>query len=270
MRIDVSDHPLGRTLAKIVLSVIGATLTLVALTLFTPPATSDAALLQGNQNPDIFIGHDTDNIANPVIQPAGVVANQSLNNTDVLTGEGGNDILVGLLGNDVLVGGPGNDIFVGGPEGGVTPNSDVIIGGQGNDINIWAPGDGSDMFVGAEDIDTMVFGVIDRNAAGVPTAGGSAPGFLVVPTANVSGQGGFCTVERSGDPTFQFLARFFVRATGALAVTIRLSGVERLLCTSQAGGQITFADLTVANPQFIVVTQSQVAQADPVLGAIIR
>ena len=258
-----------RTLTAIV-SLTVTVVAVVAAALFGVPSATDAAFIRGGENPDIFIGHDTDNIANPAIQPAGVAANQSLNNTDVLLGEGGNDILVGLLGSDVLIGGTGNDIFIGGPEGGVAPNSDIIMGDDGNDINIWAPGDGSDMFVGGNGIDTMVFGVTDRNAAGVPTGGGSAPGFVVVPTANVSGQGGFCTVERSTDPTFEFLARFFVRATGALAVTVRLVGVERLICTSTAGGQITFADLTAATPQFIIVTQTQVEAADPVLGRIIR
>jgi Ca2+-binding RTX toxin-like protein len=238
--------------------------------LITTTRQSDAALAQGGDNPDIIIGADNDNLSNPTIQPAGIVANQSLNNTDVLSGGGGNDIIVGLLGSDVLIGGAGNDIFIGGPEGFVAPNSDIILGEDGNDINIWAPGDGSDAFVGGSGIDTLVFGVIDRDAAGVPTGGGSAPGFVVVPTANVSGQGGFCTIEQSADPSFNFLVRFFVRATGALAVTLRTHGVERLLCTSQAGGQITFADLTAANPVQIIVTRDQVLAADPVVGAIIR
>jgi hemolysin type calcium-binding protein len=259
-----------RGLLNALLSVTTLATIAVVGVMITTTRTSDAALAYGGENPDILIGSDTDNIANPAIQPAGVVANQSLNNTDVLSGGGGNDILVGLLGSDVLIGGPGNDIFIGGPEGFVAPNSDVILGEDGNDINIWAPGDGSDAFVGGSGVDTLVFGVIDRNAAGVPTGGGSAPGFSVVPTANVSGQGGFCTIERSADPSFDFLVRFFVRATGALAVTLRTNGVERMLCTSQAGGQITFADLTVANPVQIIVTRDQVLAADPVLGAIIR
>jgi hypothetical protein len=260
----------GRAVVNVALSVVLPALAIVGVTLLAPAQTSNAALLRGNENPDILLGRDDDNISNPIIQPAGTVANQSLNNADVLAGEGGNDILVGLLGSDVLLAGPGNDILIGGPEGFVAPNSDVIIGDDGNDINIWAPGDGSDVFIGGNGIDTMVFGVIDRNAAGVPTAGGSAPGFAVIPTANVSGQGGFCTVERSADPSYEFLVRFFLRATGALAVTVRLVGVERLICTSQPGGQITFADLTAATPQFIIVTREQVEQADPVLGRIIR
>jgi hypothetical protein len=261
---------LGRATRRALVVLVGTCAAGAALVLSGSARPSDAALLRGNQNPDILIGRDDDNTSNPAIQPPGVVANQSLNNTDVLSGDGGNDILVGLHGSDVLIGGPGNDIFIGGPEGFVAPNSDIILGEDGNDINIWAPGDGSDLFVGGDGTDTMIFGVIDRNAAGVPTGGGSAPGFAVVPTANVTGQPGFCTVERSPDPSYDFLVRFFVRATGAMAVTVRLVGVERLLCTSAPGGQITFADLTSANPQFIVVRREDVEAADPVIGRIIR
>jgi Ca2+-binding RTX toxin-like protein len=246
------------------------TATLVIGALIARPPQSTAALLGGGNNPDILIGRDDDNVNNPIIQPPNTVANQSLNNTDAIAGGGGNDILVGLLGSDVLLGGPGNDIFIGGPEGFVAPNSDVISGDEGNDISIWAPGDGSDVFVGGEGLDAQVFGVIDRNSAGVPTAGGSAPGFAVVPGANVTGQPGFCTLERSPDPSYQFLVRFFVRATGALAVTVRLVDVEQLFCTSQAGGQITYADLTSANPQLTVVRQADVEQLNAVVGRIIR
>ena len=260
---------IGRSaLKRTILSFVTVGVALAAAVLITSRV-GDAAFLNGSDGPDILVGRDDDNLANTTIQPPNTAANQSLNNTDVQVGGGGNDILVGLLGSDVQVGGGGNDILIGGPEGGQAPNSDIMFGDDGNDINIWAPGDGSDAFIGGPGLDTLVFGVIDR-AAGVPTAGPSAPGFAVVPTANVSGQGGFCTVERSTDPTYDFLVRFFGRATGALAVTVRTQGVERLLCTSQGGGQITFADLTVANPQFIIVTQGQIAAADPVLGAIVR
>jgi Ca2+-binding RTX toxin-like protein len=270
MRSNHSRWASGQALLKITVPVTTLAVGLTAVTLLTPARTSDAAFLSGSDNPDILLGRDDDNLANPIIHPPGTVANQSMNNTDLLSGGGGNDILVGLLGSDVLLGGAGNDILIGGPEGFVAPNSDVITGDDGNDINIWAPGDGSDAFVGGNGIDTMIFGVIDRDAAGIPTGGGPAPGFAVVPTANVSGQGGFCTVERTTDPTYQFLVRFFLRATGALAVTVRLAGVERLLCTSTAGGQITFADLTAANPVFIIVTREQIEQVDPVVGKIVR
>lgn len=237
---------------------------------FVPAPVSDAALLAGNDNPDILIGRDDDNVNNPIIHPPGTAANQSLNNTDAMAGEGGNDILVGLLGSDVMLAGAGNDILIGGPESFVAPNSDVMVGDEGDDISIWAPGDGSDVFVGGAGLDAQVFGVIDRTASGVPTAGGPAPGFAVVPTANVTGQPGFCRLERSADPSYEFLVRFFVRATGLLAVTVRLVGVEQLFCTSEAGGQITFADLTTANPQLVPVSIGQVQALNAVVGQIIR
>jgi hypothetical protein len=64
-----------------------------------------------------------------------------------------------------------------------------------------------------------------------------------VPTANVSGQGGFCTVEAAPSGSgYEFLVRFFARATGNLAVTLRTRDVEQVFCTSVAGGAITFAD----------------------------
>jgi hypothetical protein len=232
----------------------------------------EAALVEDSAGSQVLIGKDDDNTNNATIQPAGVTANQSLNNTDILVGGSGNDVLIGLLGSDVLVGGPGNDILIGGTEQGATPNSDIIWGGEGNDINIWAPGDGSDAFLGGPGRDAQIFGVIDR-INNVPTLTGTAPGFPNgVPTTNVSGSPGFCTLEPVEDPTlgYDFLVRFFVRATGALAVTIRLSEVEQVFCTSQAGGQITFADLTVDNPQFVVVPLSEVEQLNRTVARIIR
>jgi hypothetical protein len=234
---------------------------------------TEAALQQGGSGPQVLIGADDDNVNNPTIQPPGVPANQSLNNTDVLLGGGANDILIGLLGNDVLIGGPGNDILIGGPEGSGPPNSDVIFGGPGNDIAIWQGGDGSDAFIGGDDFDALVFGTMDRDPNNVPVLTGRAPGFPNgLPTANVSGQGGFCTVERPDDPAigYNFLVRFFVRATGALAVTIRVSEVEQVFCTSEAGGEITFADLTNENPEFVVVTPERVELLNGIVARVIR
>jgi len=233
---------------------------------------SQAALVVGDSAPSIVFGRDNDNVNNPTIQPAGVVANQSLNNTDVLVGRAGNDVIVGLPGSDVLSAGFGNDILIGGPEQGTTPNSDIIFGDEGDDINIWAPGDGSDLFVGGNGRDAIIFGVIDRDASNRPTSAGPAPGFAHIPSANVSGQGGFCTIERSPDGSlgFEFLARFFVRATGALAVTVRLNEVEQIFCTSQAGGQIIYADLTQANPQFAVISRGDALALNEIVGRIIR
>jgi hypothetical protein len=237
-----------------------------------PFGSSDAALVQSQSHFQILIGRDDDNVNNPIIQPPGVAADQSLANTDVIVAKGAQNVLIGLLGSDVLQGGPGGDILVGGTEQGTRPNSDVMFGNSGNDVSLWAPGDGSDAFLGGAGTDAQVFGVIDR-VNNVPTVTGSSPQFLQgVPTANVTGMNGFCTIERVTDPSlgYQFLARFFVRTTGALAVTIRLSEVEQAFCASQAGGQITYADLSQANPQFVVVSEAEVAALNRVVADIIR
>ena len=233
---------------------------------------SQAALITGSSVASILLGRDDDNTNNVRIQPAGVTANQSLNNADVIAGGGGNDVIAGLLGSDVISSGAGNDIIIGGPEQGTTPNSDIVFGDEGNDINIWAPGDGSDLFVGGGGRDALVFGVIDKNANNIPTSNGPAPGFAHIPGANVSGQGGFCVIERVDDAGlgYDFLVRFVSRASGALLVTVRTREVEEVFCTSQAGGQITYADLTQANPQLAVVSLSQVLQINGTVGRIIR
>jgi hypothetical protein len=236
---------------------------------------SEAALIQGTSDSEVIIGPDDDNQGNEAIHPPGTAADQSLRNTDLLFGARGHDILVGRLGNDVLDGGEGDDILIGGPEGGVAPNSDIMFGGAGNDIAIWAPGDGSDAFIGGRGRDALIFGLIDRDPAdnSLPLLSGPTNRYPHgLPSTNVSGSPGFCTLEEVEDPSFgfDFLVRFFVRATGNLAVTIRILEVEHVFCTSQGGGQITFADLTRANPQFVVVTPAQVQRLNPDVARIIR
>jgi hypothetical protein len=51
---------------------------------------------------------------------------------------------------------------------------------------------------------------------------------------------------------------------------VRLSETEQVFCTSQAGGKITYADLTKDNPQFVEVTPEQVAYLNPLVSHIIR
>jgi hypothetical protein len=269
-------------IARLALAAL-ATITMLGLGPASLP-TVHAALQEGSLEgvctgrSDVLIGQDNDNDQNPVIQPPNTAANQSLNNTDVLVGEGGCDILIGLLGSDVMDGGEGADILIGGTEqgGGGFPNSDIMFGGPDDDISLWAGGDGSDAFIGGSGRDAQVFGTIDRDANNVPILSPVEGRHNVtgLPTAEVTNQGGFCTLERVPDDAelgFAFLVRFFVRSTGALAVTIRLSDdVEQVFCTSEAGGAITFANLRAANPTFVEVSLDQVRQLNRTVAQIIR
>ena len=270
--LDVMQKPAKRARAARLLGV-GAVLASLLLGLANPARPALANFEDAERGPDVVIGRDDDNQNNPLIQPAGTAANQSLNNADVLLGGSGDDVLIGKLGSDTLLGGRGDDILVGGTEQFQAPNSDVLLGDEGDDVSIWAPGDGSDAFLGGPGLDAQVFGVIDRDANNVPTLTGRARGYPQgVPTANVTGQPGFCTLERLEDSAlgYQFLVRFFVRATGNLAVTIRLTDVEQVFCTSQAGGQITYADLRADHPEFEVVSLEQVEYLNRTVRSIIR
>lgn len=260
----------ARTLSR--LATITAVATLAAVGCTTPAC---AAIVRGSGASDVLFGADDDNLADPEIQPAGVAANQSLNDADFIDGLGGHDVMIGLLGSDTMVGGPGDDVMIGGTEQGQAPNSDVQIGGLGNDVAIWAGGDGSDMFDGgAGHTDALVFGTIDR-VDNIPTLSPATGKYrdTGLPTANVTGQGGFCRIERVADPLargYDFLIRFFSRNTGNLLVTVRTLDVEQLFCTSEAGGAITYADLTDDEPEFVEISLEQAERLNRTVGAIIR
>jgi hypothetical protein len=243
-----------------------------------PAYPTQAALVEGGKGPQLIIGLDDDRQDNAAIQ-AGAAANQSLNRTDILEGGQGNDVMFGLNGNDVMDGGPGQDIILGGPDGGPAPggppNSDVMFGGPGDDVNLWAPGDGSEVFIGGPGRDALVFGTTDRDAVADLTTGVRLPTLLFgvagfpqgIPTANVSGQPNFCTVEDSPLRGYEHLVRFR-GATGNIIVTVRVSEVEQVFCSQS--GSITFADLTKPAPAFVVVSQQEVEALNPLVGAMIR
>lgn len=232
-----------------------------------------AALIEGTHRSDLLFGADDDNQQNPLIQPAGA-SNQSLNNTDVMDGGKGDDVMIGLLGGDTMFGGKGDDVIVGGTEQGTQPNSDIMFGGRGNDVAIWRGGDGSEVFIGGRGRDALVLGVIDRDAFNIPVIVPATGRYRKtgLPTADVTGQNGFCTLEdvRDQDLGYEFLVRFFVKSTGALAVTIRVASVEQVFCTSQTAAAITFADLHDANPAFVEVSQDEAADLNDTVGQIIR
>lgn len=236
-----------------------------------------AAYQQGTQRDDVLIGKDDDAVEDVEIQPDPNVANQSLNKADTLIGLRGNDVLIGMGGSDTMIGDTGNDIFIGGIERGQAPNSDIQIGGPGNDIAVWQGGDGSDLFDGGPGWqDALIFATIDKDATtNIPilTPAKGTHGRTGLPTADATGQGGFCTIEAVANPAargFEFLVRFFRRSDGALLVTVRTRDVEELYCTSEAGGAITYADLTDANPSFVEVSLDEVKAINPTVGNIIR
>jgi Ca2+-binding RTX toxin-like protein len=235
------------------------------------PAT--AALQVGTNGDDLIFGADDDNVDNPTIQPEDAV-NQSMNDADAIDGKNGDDVLIGLLGSDTIRGGRGKDVIIGGTEQGSQPNSDIMYGDDGNDVNLWRGGDGSEAFIGGRGRDALVFGNIDRDASNIPiispATGRHAKTGL--PSADVTGQGGFCELEdvRGQELGYDFLIRFLVRATGNLAVTVRTAEVEQMFCTSEAGGAITFADLTDPNPEFVEVSLDEVAELNALVRKIIR
>ena len=165
----------------------------------------------------------------------------------------------------------------GGPAPGGPPNSDIMFGGPDGDVNLWAPGDGSEAFVGGPGIDAIIFGSTDREALADPSTGvrlptllSGIPGFPQgIPTANVSGLANFCTLEPSPTSGYEFLVRFR-GAAGNIIVTLRVSKVEQVFCTSQDGGSIAFANLTDPSPAFVAVSQQQVETLNPLVGAMIR
>lgn len=255
-----------------------AGLVLAGLGLFLNSAQStQAAFVDGGPGASLVIGLDDDNPDN-----AAIGANQSLLRTDVLEGGPGNDVMFGLNGDDVMNGGPGSDIILGGPDGGPAPggppNSDIMFGGPGNDVNLWAPGDGSEAFIGGPGRDALIFGATDRETLADPATGVRLPTLLFgiprfpqgIPTANVSGLNNFCTVEPSPLPGYSHLVRFRSGATTNIIVTVRVREIEQVFCTGEGGGSIAFADLTVSDPAFVVVSQQEVDGLNSLVGAMIR
>ena len=269
----------GRAISRFgALTLTGCVTTALIGALLAVAHPTQAAFIEGGKGPQLLIGLDDDKVDNVAIQ-AGAAANQSLNRTDIINGGPGNDVIFGLNGDDVIDGGAGVDIILGGPDGGAAPggppNSDIIFGGPDNDVVLWAPGDGNEAFIGGPGSDALIFGLTDREALPDPATGVrlpflqfGVPGFPQgIPTANVSGLTNFCTIENSPSPNYDFVVRFR-NAAGVILITERVAGVEQVFC-SQAGG-IVFADLTVASPMFVAVSQQNVATLNALVGAMIR
>jgi RTX calcium-binding nonapeptide repeat (4 copies) len=262
------------------------------------------AALQGNENAiggQVLVGADNDDPSDPTIQPIPTPPgpDQSLKKSDQLVGGRGPDTIVGRLGSDVITAGAGDDVIVGGTEGGQPapplPNSDIAYGNAGSDAFIWAPGDGSDAFIGGEagkvkkvkknkkaatsakakktkkgkkgkkkakkaapQVDTLVIGNLVLTAdSSNPQLFGSSFGQL--PHVFASDRGvptplggtpprnpnltGLCEiVPAPAGLGFQHLVRFF-GAPGNLAVTIRVKGVEQVICPTAGSDAATLTSL---------------------------
>jgi hypothetical protein len=273
-----------------------------ALVVFGLIGTAYAAL-QGDERSragQVLIGADNDEPSDPTIQPIPTPPgpDQSLKKSDQIVGGLGPDTIIGRLGSDVVTAGAGNDVIVGGTEGGqpapALPNSDIVYGNAGSDAFIWAPGDGSDAFIGGEaakakkkkvkkgkkaaasakakkgkkgkkkrkkpapELDTLVvgnlvltadssipqlfstsFGQLPRVFAsdrGVPTPLGGTP----PRNPNLTG---LCEiVPAPAGLGYQHLVRFF-GTPGNLAVTIRVKGVEQVICPTAGSDAATLTSL---------------------------
>jgi hypothetical protein len=258
------------------------------------------AALQGNENakkPKVLIGADNDDTSNTTIQPPGVTANQSLRKSDQIFGGKASDTIIGRLGSDVLLANAGDDVMVGGTEGGqpalppgqLPDNNDIAYGGLGSDSFIWAPGDGSDAFIGGDptkgkkkvkgktsapkgkgkkkakpvpEVDTLVvgnlvlssdlslpqlfntkFGQLPRvfsSDRGVPTPLGGTP------PRNPNLTGNCQILVAPGGLGYDYLVRFFgntPQSPATQAVTIRIKGVEQVICPTEGTDGATLTTL---------------------------
>ena len=141
-----------------------------------------------------------------------------------------------------------------------------MLGDTGNDINIWAPGDGSDAYVGDRGNDTMIFAPFLTNPNGsikLEEFNGRQ-----VPRVDIPNKPNFTCDIVNVPPSEQLGAQFLVRfeVNNVIAATVRLKDVEHVLCPSQDDHHVQVADLTAAYPSF---HQADLAHFGGALGAII-
>ncbi len=232
----------------------------VAVTGVLAGVPANSFFIPGTPGKDVHAGLDNDNADNPFVQPPGVAAKQHMDNTDIIFGRDNDDLLIGNLGDDALLGGYGSDILIGGPEGFTAPNSDVLFGEEGDDINIWAPGDGSDAFLGDKGYDTMVFAPFVKKPNGKLLLTKSDKYKRKIPHVKIDASPQFsCTIVKVPAKQklgFDFLVRFNVNDVPA--VTVRQASVEKVYCPSPDAGKALVADLTVKYPEFKPVKLAKV------------
>ncbi len=147
-----------------------------------------------------------------------------------MDGESGDDVLIGLGGSDAMPAGKGHDMMVGGTEQG-TPTA-THVRRRRHDIAMWRAGDGSELRRRRQSTRSSWArrSRCEQHPVIItPTTGRYAK--TGMPTADVTGKGGFCTVEDvAGSGSRIRVPRPLLRpkATGKLAVTIRVVEVEQV------------------------------------------
>lgn len=201
---------------------------------------------------------------------------------DTLTGGDGDDVLVGgtergsdaaaFPNFDVAYGGAGDDAFIWAPGDG----SDAFVGGDSTrtrviTVNRFVRRDGRRVTVKrkitrrlGQHTDTLILGTMllpsgdNTQPARFNTRFGLLPRTFVSDRALPATIGdapaaapikGFCEVlPAPAGLGYDHLVRFFVEATGVQAVTLRVSGVEQVLCGTQNADGITQTTLSRTGP----------------------
>lgn len=110
-----------------------------------------------------------------------------------------------------------------------------MFGGPGDDVNLWAPGDGSETFVGGPGLDAIIFGSTDREAVADPATG------VRLPTL------------RFGNPGFPHEDTHGGREWSGKLLQV-----------------FAFANLTDPSPSFVAVSQQEVEILNSLVAGMIR
>ncbi|MFN8555996.1 MAG: hypothetical protein U0531_01110 [Dehalococcoidia bacterium] len=233
---------------------------------------SRAGLLIGTAGPDVLIGKDDDTNENPAYHPPGTAADQAWAGPTCYSAWTATTLSASAA-TICSTAARATTCWSAARRTEPAPNSDYMLGGDGDDVFIWAPGSGSELFLGGTGVDAIILAPIDRDGAApamkmVDLGRGERP----IATANLTGSPGFCRIDPAPEGSgYEWLVRFVVRASGALAVTVRLAGVEQVFCASEAGGAAVWADLTSYDGgELRPITVERIRQINPLAGAIVR
>jgi Ca2+-binding RTX toxin-like protein len=252
----------GGGAATVPLVLIGADDDVTTDPLIQPPgvaanqSTRKADILGGGEKSDVLIGREG---ADAIVAGPG---------DDVIVGgtEFGSD-LTQFPNSDAALGGPGNDVFIWSPGDG----SDSFTGGEPaptttvvrnvsrvvvrNGRRVRVTSRRTVTVPSPQDDDVLVLGTLDlKSGDNFQPALGATP-FGPLPTVNVSGANlpaaigdspphptvrGFCTFGPApATSNWNFLVRFVAEGTNQVQATVRVRGVERVLCRTRGADAIS-------------------------------